>query len=1075
MTRTNRFLLAAFSLVAILLTACPTSDERGQVLTLKISEKNDSLLTFDSLTVTVHSKDGKFSQEVFHGVLRDPNQVKGLPLDSRAGDDYTITIVGYKDGKVGVNKEVTFIGSGSQSKDVPIKKDTPETVVVVPDLPEIQTPSDTTIAENDFLHFRISVRNPWAGATTLTLKDSIPGAVLEMAGRDAGDGYFTWRPSFEQGRAEPYAVTFVYASATQKVEKVTRVKVGNVNRPPKLSPIENKTGKPGSLITFQVTATDPDGPDGLIASADVKTLPSSATFAQGTFNWTPNASQIGNYPIKFRAEDGSAGDSLTVILSIGNVNRPPALSFTADTTLFENDSLVLLISSSDPDGTTPKLAISGNPALPRGCTVTLDRPRAGQGIIAWRPDFDQSRKDPYRFIIRAEDESTQVEKALTITIQNRNRPPKLVDIGNKTVNAGETLSFEVTATDPDGDSLTYVANTPAEASFSNRRFTWTPKPTAAGNFSATFKVTDGFAQDSQVVTLSVGAVNRPPEFSPLTDATTKYGDSLSIAITANDPENKSVTITATNLPPGGKLSQTAPGNALFTWKINADPPNDTTYSVTLSASDGEIQASRILKITVKRIGPPPVADAGQDTAVSIKDTVRLRGGVTGSASPLLSWAWDIGSTGKFIKTSRGDTSIQVGGATDSVFLCVLKVSDPYGREDRDTMRIRITDNSPKTFAGNDTLVGLVGSKTLIGKAQDDGHIVKYEWDIGNKGTFNESPDGRALLSAQGQLPLDFTCVLRVTDDDGHSALDTVVVHFNMDWKAATTSAAFPERARHGFLVFNEKLWAIGGPGSDDVWYSADGIEWKAATVSAGWGQREQFATTVFGGKIWLFGGSAWSQPGEADGLRSDIWNTSDGANWNKVLAMGGYPASQDLSVLVYNNKLWMFTRMYPVASDLTITDFQVWTSNDGLAWQKTAEKIPSMPYSKFTAEVFDGKMWILGNDNDSTSAIAAWSTDGLTWKSVRGPDSFLPRAGHSSAVYNGKLWIIGGMARNDATYRNDIWYSADGMAWKQATSNGPFPGRILHRSLTFNNRLWITGGTAKRGAYRDVWFTEDKP
>jgi hypothetical protein len=1066
-------LFLLFSLASLLiLIACPTSDERGQVLTMEITETNDSLLHFDSLIVTVHSKDGTFSQEVFHGVLRSPSQVKAMPLDPRVGDNYTITIVGYKNGKIGVNKEVTFIGGGSQSKDVPVK---PETVIVAPTIPEIQAPADTTIAEDDVLRFRVHVKDPWTGAATLALKDSIPGAALETAGFDAGDGYFTWRPNFEQGRAEPYAVTFVYASATQKVEKITRVKVTNVNRPPKLAFIENKTGQPGIPISFQVTATDPDGPDGLIISADPKTLPPSATFAQGTFNWTPSAAQTGNYPIKFRAEDGKASDSLTVILSIGNVNRPPALSFVADTAISENDSLALLISATDPDGTTPKLTIAGDPALPKGCTVVTDRPRPGQAMIAWRPDYDQSRKDPYRFTVRAEDESTQVEKALTITVRNRNRPPKLAEIGNKMVNAGEALSFEITATDPDGDSLTYSANMPTDAAFSNRRFTWTPKLTAAGNYPITFKVTDGFAVDSQIVNISVGAVNRPPEFATLADVTAKYGDSLSVAVAANDPEGKAVTLTAKDLPSGSAFSQTAPGNAVFTWKINADPPNDTTYAITLSASDGETQAVRIFKVTLKRIGPPPVADAGKDTAVSIRDTVNLRGGVKGTTSLLLTWAWDIGNTGRFVKASRGDTSIQVGGAADSAFLCVLKVSDPYGRESRDTMRIRITDNTPKAFAGNDTLVGLIGSKTLIGTAQDDGRIVKYEWDIGNKGTFNESPDGRALLSAQGQMPVDFTCVLRVTDDDGHSGLDTVVVHFNMDWKEATDSAAFPERARHGFLVFGDKLWAIGGPGSDDVWYSTDGIEWKAATVSAGWGQRDRFATTVFGGKMWLYGGDAWSQPGQPDGLRSDIWNTSDGANWNKVLDVGGYPPSQDLAVLVYNSKLWMFTRIYPVASDPTISDFQVWTSDNGTAWQKTAEKIPYMPYSKFTAEVFDGKMWILGNDNDSTSAVAAWSTDGITWRSVRGPDAFLPRAGHASAVYQGKLWMIGGMARNDATYRNDVWFSADGMAWKQATSSAPFKGRILHGAAIFKNRLWISGGTAKRGAYRDVWFTEDKP
>jgi chitinase len=38
------------------------------------------------------------------------------------------------------------------------------------------------------------------------------------------------------------------------------------------------------------------------------------------------------------------------------------------------------------------------------------------------------------------------------------RAPALSTIGNKTANAGQLLSFAVSATDPDGDSLYYSAS-----------------------------------------------------------------------------------------------------------------------------------------------------------------------------------------------------------------------------------------------------------------------------------------------------------------------------------------------------------------------------------------------------------------------------------------------------------------------------------------------------------------------------------------------------------------------------------------------------------------------------------------
>jgi hypothetical protein len=320
MTRNGlRLSLCALALLLTLIS-CLTPEDRGQVLTMEITEKNDSLLTFDTLIVTVHSKDGTFSQEVFHSKLRDPKQVESLPLDPRVGEDYTVTILGYKNGKVGVNKEITFIGSGFQSKDLPIQ---PDTVVLGPDLPEILAPSDTSIAEGDSLRFRVSVRNGWNGKTTLTLKGVISGASLDTAGRDPGDGYFTWRPTLDQGRSESYAVTFVYATTDKKVEKIVLIKVLNVNRPPRLAAIPDQKVKENETLTFKVEGADPDRDSLRLTALD---LPTGAIFTAGSFTWKPSEGQAGNYSVTFRAFDGADSDRVTVLITVGNVEPPPAVT-----------------------------------------------------------------------------------------------------------------------------------------------------------------------------------------------------------------------------------------------------------------------------------------------------------------------------------------------------------------------------------------------------------------------------------------------------------------------------------------------------------------------------------------------------------------------------------------------------------------------------------------------------------------------------------------------------------------------------------------------------------------------------
>src|SRR5262249_570659 len=66
-----------------------------------------------------------------------------------------------------------------------------------------------------------------------------------------------------------------------------------------------------------------------------------------------------------------------------------------------------------------------------------------------------------------------------------NQQPVLSQISNKSVDEGQALTFTVSATDPDGDALTYSAsNLPAGATFDpdTRTFSWTPTYDQAGSY-----------------------------------------------------------------------------------------------------------------------------------------------------------------------------------------------------------------------------------------------------------------------------------------------------------------------------------------------------------------------------------------------------------------------------------------------------------------------------------------------------------------------------------------------------------------------------------------------------------------
>lgn len=94
-----------------------------------------------------------------------------------------------------------------------------------------------------------------------------------------------------------------------------------------------------------------------------------------------------------------------------------------------------------------------------------------------------------------------------------NRAPELDSIGDKSVNGGQTLTFTITATDPDGDSLTYSAsNLPSGASFnpSSKTFSWNPSYFQAGSYQVHFEVNDnGGLTDSETITITVNNAYSP--------------------------------------------------------------------------------------------------------------------------------------------------------------------------------------------------------------------------------------------------------------------------------------------------------------------------------------------------------------------------------------------------------------------------------------------------------------------------------------------------------------------------------------------------------------------------------------
>jgi len=201
-----------------------------------------------------------------------------------------------------------------------------------------------------------------------------------------------------------------------------------------------------------------------------------------------------------------------------------------------------------------------------------------------------------------------------------NNPPVLDSIGNKTVGEGALLEFTVTATDPnDGDVLTLSgSNLPPGASFDATTgiFSWTPGYDQAGNYeNVEFSVIDNgdpVEVDVELITITVGDVNRAPVFVAIAPKDVLEDQILTFAVQATDPDGDNVGYTAESLPFGANFDATT---QMFSW--TPDFTQEGNYTVSFVATDDGVPNLSTNAQVLITVGDVPTAPELADTLVDI--------------------------------------------------------------------------------------------------------------------------------------------------------------------------------------------------------------------------------------------------------------------------------------------------------------------------------------------------------------------------------------------------------------------------------------------------------------------------
>lgn len=252
--------------------------------------------------------------------------------------------------------------------------------------------------------------------------------------------------------------------------------------------------------------------------------------------------------------------------------------------------------------------------------------------------------------------------------------PVLNAIGDKPINdEGSLLTFTVTASDLDVvDTLTYSANNlPAGASFdvNTQVFTWIPTDNGVFN-NVEFKVTDGFIEVSELITITVS--NVVPVVEAGVDQTVDEGDLVTIGPTFTDAGSADTHTATVDWGDGSPVenlgSVISPISATHTYVDN----NNYIVTITLTDDDSGVGTST-LTVTVKNVAPIASATPNTTGAV-IGEIILFTGSQTdpGSADTF-NYLWDFGDTQT--STLQNPTHSYSSGGT---YIVNLTVTDDDG-------------------------------------------------------------------------------------------------------------------------------------------------------------------------------------------------------------------------------------------------------------------------------------------------------------------------------------------------------------------------------------------------------------
>ena len=428
-----------------------------------------------------------------------------------------------------------------------------------------EVPENTEAGEN--IGAPVTAADPDTGDTPAY---TLEGADLDSFDIDSASGQIQTKSgvTYDYETKSSYSVTVKADDNNGGTATIdVTITVADVDEPPEFDSATATREVPenteaGGNIGVPVTAADPDTGDTLTytlegVDADSFGIDSASGQIQTKSGVTYDHEVKSSYSVTVKADDNNGGTAtIDVTITVADVNEPPEFdSATATREVPENTeaggNIGAPVTATDPDtGDTPAYTLGGTDAT----FFDID---TLTGQLQTQAALDYETKSGYTVTVTASDGTltatvdvtvtvTNVDEAGTVTLST-NQPPARAEITAALTDPDEGVTGAVWQWERSSDGNTDWAGIGTSSP------SYTPVDGDVGyHLRATASYTDGHgpgktAQAASTQAVQAGA-NRPPEFDSATATrevpeNTEAGENIGSPITANDPDNDTLTYT----------------------------------------------------------------------------------------------------------------------------------------------------------------------------------------------------------------------------------------------------------------------------------------------------------------------------------------------------------------------------------------------------------------------------------------------------------------------------------------------------------------------------------------------------